>query len=57
MKKLRELENAGLINRTVYAEVPPRVEYCLTDFGKTLIQPIATLSAWAEQNHDALKSH
>ncbi|MBD2101673.1 helix-turn-helix transcriptional regulator [Leptolyngbya sp. FACHB-261] len=55
-KRLRELEKAGLLNRTIYAEVPPRVEYHLTELGKTLIQPIATLSAWAEQNYHVLKS-
>jgi len=56
-KKLRELEHAGLIIRTVYAEVPPRVEYQLTELGKTLVQPLAALVQWAEQNKDITKSH
>jgi DNA-binding HxlR family transcriptional regulator len=36
-KQLRELENHGVIMRTIYPEVPPRVEYAITDFGKTLL--------------------
>ncbi|MDS3862431.1 helix-turn-helix domain-containing protein [Thermosynechococcaceae cyanobacterium BACA0444] len=48
MKKLRELEHTGLISRTVYAEVPPRVEYQLTELGKTLVQPVIALVYWAE---------
>ena len=56
-KRLRELENAGLISRTVFAEVPPRVEYQLTELGLTLVQPLAVLTQWAEQNHNAVKSH
>jgi DNA-binding HxlR family transcriptional regulator len=45
---LRSLERDGLITRTVYAEVPPRVQYELTDLGKTLCAPIAAIHAWAE---------
>lgn len=56
-KRLRELEHAGLISRTVFAEVPPRVEYQLTELGLTLVQPLAALAQWAEQNRDAVKSH
>ncbi len=47
---LRELERDGLITRTVYAEVPLRVEYELTNLGQTLRQPIAALRSWAEAN-------
>jgi len=39
--QLRELEEAGIVARTVYAEVPPRVDYALTDLGRSL-QPVLT---------------
>ena len=44
---LRTLEADGLVSRTVYAEVPPRVEYQLTETGKTLIPHIESLFDWA----------
>ena len=44
--RLRELEAAGLISRTSYAEVPPRVEYALTDRGRALRPAIAALRRW-----------
>ena len=47
---LRNLERDGLVKRTVYAEVPPRVEYELTDLGATLIGPLDVLRSWAQQN-------
>jgi len=45
---LRSLERDGLVTRTVYPEVPPRVEYELTALGRTLIEPIAAIRNWAE---------
>jgi DNA-binding HxlR family transcriptional regulator len=51
---LRRLERHGLVERRAYAEVPPRVEYELTDLGHTLIGPIETLTRWAESNGDAI---
>ena len=45
-KQLRELEGDGVIRRTIYPEVPPRVEYAITDFGKTLIPILQALCAW-----------
>jgi DNA-binding HxlR family transcriptional regulator len=45
-KQLRELEEEGLITRTVYAEVPPRVEYRLTPDGEELRPAIDALRAW-----------
>jgi DNA-binding HxlR family transcriptional regulator len=44
---LRHLERDGLVSRTVHAEVPPRVEYELTDVGRTLIEPSIALAEWA----------
>lgn len=46
---LRSLENDGLVERKVYAEVPPRVEYELTERGKSLIPHIEGLVGWALQ--------
>jgi DNA-binding HxlR family transcriptional regulator len=45
---LRRLERNGLVIRTAYAEVPPRVEYELTDLGMSLRETIQTLTRWAE---------
>ena len=47
---LRSLERDGLVTRTIYAEVPPRVEYALTPLGKTLCAPIRAIREWAETN-------
>ncbi|MCD5349317.1 winged helix-turn-helix transcriptional regulator [Kineosporia mesophila] len=44
---LRNLERDGLVSRTVYAEVPPRVEYELTATGRSLITPALALAEWA----------
>jgi DNA-binding HxlR family transcriptional regulator len=44
---LRNLERDGLVSRTVYAEVPPRVEYALTAMGRSLIPPALALAGWA----------
>ncbi|WP_246473124.1 winged helix-turn-helix transcriptional regulator [Pelagibacterium limicola] len=44
---LRNLERDGLVNRTIFAEVPPRVEYELTALGETLLEPIYALWDWA----------
>jgi DNA-binding HxlR family transcriptional regulator len=48
---LRQLERDGLVARTVHAEVPPRVEYELTDVGRTLIEPSMALAGWAIENY------
>lgn len=45
-KQLRELEHDGVISRTVYPEIPPRVEYSITEFGKTLVPIIQALCTW-----------
>ena len=47
---LRALERDGLITRRVYAEVPPRVEYTLTDLGRSLREPLGAVQDWAERN-------
>jgi DNA-binding HxlR family transcriptional regulator len=45
---LRTLERDGIITRTSFLEIPPRVEYALTPFGATLRQPLAAIRDWAE---------
>jgi len=44
---LRALERDGLVTRTVYPSVPPRVEYELTVLGRSLLQPVSALAMWA----------
>ena len=44
--QLRELENDGLISRTVYPEVPPRVEYAMTDLGRSLMPILTAMRNW-----------
>lgn len=52
-QQLREMERDGLIGRTVYAEVPPRVEYQLTPLGETLRPVIDAMAAWGTQTREA----
>lgn len=47
---LRGLERDGLVKRTVFATVPPRVEYALTPLGCDLLEPVSALGAWALRN-------
>jgi len=49
---LRGLERDGLISRTVYAVVPPRVDYALTDLGHSLLELVSALEKWAEMHID-----
>ncbi len=51
---LRELERNGLVNRTVYAEIPPRVVYNLTPLGQTLCEPINSVVNWSYSHLDEL---
>ncbi len=47
---LKNLEQTNLVHRKVYPEVPPRVEYSLTDTGKSLIPALSALVEWGEKN-------
>ena len=51
---LRRMEMDGLVARQVFAEVPPRAEYTLTDLGRSLIEPLAAIGDWAKVNAAAL---
>jgi DNA-binding HxlR family transcriptional regulator len=52
---LRNLERDGLVTRTVYPEIPPRVEYQLTDLGRTLTEPLDALWQWAAEHQDEVR--
>lgn len=54
-KTLRKLEAAGFVSREAFAEVPPRVEYRLTELGDSLVCPLIALCAWAEDNYAAIQ--
>lgn len=51
---LRTLEEDGLVTRTIYAEVPPRVEYSITDRSRSLLPHVNSLIAWAKENMPAI---
>ncbi|MGP3936266.1 winged helix-turn-helix transcriptional regulator [Nonomuraea sp. KM88] len=52
---LRVLERDGLVTRSVYAEVPPRVDYELTPLGRTLLERVWGLIDWAVEHHDDIE--
>lgn len=54
---LRTLEADGLVLRTFYQEVPPRVEYSLTDTGQSLVPIILELTEWAQKNMKTIIEH
>src|SRR5712664_3048662 len=51
---LRALERDGLVTRTVFPTVPPRVDYELTRLGRSLLEPVRALGLWARQNRAAI---
>jgi DNA-binding HxlR family transcriptional regulator len=51
---LRNLERDGLVNRTVTPSIPPRVDYELTELGRSLQKPICGLATWALNNVEAI---
>jgi DNA-binding HxlR family transcriptional regulator len=54
-RQLRELERDGVIRRRVYAEVPPRVEYSLSEFGESLKPILVMMEEWGESYQDTLR--
>jgi DNA-binding HxlR family transcriptional regulator len=53
---LRSLECDGLVKRTAYATIPPKVEYELTKLGGSLSEPLKTLAAWVQRNRKAIEA-
>src|SRR2546421_774233 len=51
---LRGLERDGLVTRTVFPTIPPRVEYELTKLGHSLLDPVSSLALWARQNRSGI---
>ena len=54
-ESLRSMENDGIIIRTVYAEVPPRVEYSLSELGETLRPILDAMQAWGQEYKESLE--
>ncbi len=53
--QLKELEEQEMITKEIFPVVPPKVEYSLTEFGKTLIPVIAVLGQWGDENEERLR--
>ena len=53
---LRGLEREGMVTRTIFPTIPPKVEYALTELGRSLCGPIIALGQWAEANYDAIEA-
>lgn len=54
-QQLRELENDGIVHREVYREVPPKVEYSLTELGRSLMPVLKLLCEWGEDYYKIYK--
>jgi DNA-binding HxlR family transcriptional regulator len=55
IQQLRQLERDGIVRRAVYQQVPPKVEYCLTDWGQALCPALDALLKWAASGHAAAR--
>lgn len=53
---LRQLERDGLVTRTMFPTIPPRVDYELTDLGRDLLRPVAGLVDWARANRERIEA-
>src|SRR6266478_3448303 len=53
---LRGLERDGLVTRTMFPTIPPRVDYELTKLGNSLLEPVSGLGLWARQNRSAIEA-
>jgi DNA-binding HxlR family transcriptional regulator len=54
-ESLRALERDGMVTRTAYPEMSPRVEYALTELGRSLLEPLAAQCAWTLAHRDELR--
>ncbi|MFI6930636.1 winged helix-turn-helix transcriptional regulator [Streptomyces sp. NPDC050287] len=54
---VRQLEQDGLVTRTAYAEVPPRVEYALTPLGRSLHHVVTSLITWVADHHGQIREY
>ncbi|MWA10421.1 winged helix-turn-helix transcriptional regulator [Streptomyces sp. BA2] len=54
--QLREMENSGLVHREVFHQVPPKVEYSLTEFGQSLSTAMMPLGEWGEEHMERIEA-
>jgi DNA-binding HxlR family transcriptional regulator len=54
---LKQLQRTGLVTRTAYPEVPPRVEYSLTGLGTSLLDTVLAMAAWSAEHHAEIRGH
>jgi DNA-binding HxlR family transcriptional regulator len=54
--QLKEMQTAGLLHREVFQQVPPKVEYSLTEFGRSLNAAMAPLGEWGEQHMERIEA-
>ena len=54
---LRQLRRNGIVTRTTYPEVPPRVEYALTELGASLLSTVLALAAWSADHHAEIRQY
>ncbi|WP_407050109.1 winged helix-turn-helix transcriptional regulator [Methyloraptor flagellatus] len=55
IQQLRQMEKDGIVRRIVHHQVPPKVEYCLTDWGQALCPALDALLTWAAQREDTAR--
>lgn len=53
---LRRLEEDGLLTREVFPTIPPKVEYSLTELGRSLLEPLKAMMDWADTNHESIRA-